>query len=494
MSARNPVIPGFHPDPSICRAGEDYFLVCSSFTYFPGVPIFRSRNLVDWVQIGNVLDRSSQLDLVATTRSSSGNFAPTLRFHSDRFWMITTVAANQRLVNFVVTAEDPSGPWSDPIPLDILGIDPDIAWDDDGNCWVHYAGLGGITRCRIDDRTGKILSEPEVTWSGTGMRNPEAPHLLRRGDTWYLMIAEGGTERGHAVSIARGPSPVGPWEPNPANPILSHRSTDRPIQNTGHADLVEGPDGGWWLVALGVRPKGFTPGYHVLGRETFLSPVTWADRWPAVGYLEEELPAHLASSRPAGPVDERDDFGGSSLAPHWISVRRRADTFSSLQTRPGWLTITGDDHDLDTTVPSLVARRQQHHGCEACTVVDADSGVEAGLVVYMDNTAHYEVAVRDDAVLVRARIGPLSNVVAEAPRPSGPVVLVVQATVDDDVAPDYVRLGFEGPDGRVVLATLDGRYLSTEVVGGFIGRTIGMYAVGGTAAFDWFHYRELTAG
>ena len=165
--------------------------------------------------------------------------------------------------------------------MGVLGIDPDLAWDDDGNCWVHCsAGGGGILRYRIDDRTGDVLDGPVLAWTGTGLQFPEAPHLFSRDDWWYLLIAEGGTERGHAVSIARAPSPIGPWESCPANPILSHRSTDHPVQNTGHGDLVEAVDGSWWMVLLGTRPRGITPGYHVLGRETFLVPVDWVDGWP----------------------------------------------------------------------------------------------------------------------------------------------------------------------------------------------------------------------
>ena len=490
MAARNPILPGFYPDPSICRVGEEYFLATSSFTYFPGVPIFRSRNLVDWEQIGNVLDRPSQLDLMGAQWSSAGIFAPTLRFHAGRFWMITTVAANGTLTSFFVTAEDPAGPWSEPVRVDIMGIDPDIAWDDEDNCWVHFAGFGGMSRVRIDDRTGEILDGPVVTWTGSGMQAPEAPHLFQHDGRWYLLIAEGGTERGHSVSIARGPSPEGPWEAHPANPILSHRSTNRPIQNTGHADLVEAPDGQWWLVALGVRPKGSTPLFHVLGRETYLAPVTWSDGWPVVPPLEIELPATLSSTRPDASADERDDFDAPELALNWLAVRRPAATFSSLAARPGWLTLTGDEHGLDSDRPALVSRRQQHHNCEVRTAVEADPEVEAGLVVYMDNTAHYEVAVLGNLIQARARIGPLTAVVGEAPRPAGPVVLLA-TTTEDITAPDWVRLGYEDATGaQIELASLDGRYLSTEVVGGFIGRTVGMYALGGSASFDWFHYKE----
>ena len=277
-------------------------------------------------------------------------------------------------------------------PGGVPGIDADLAWDDDGTCWMSFS-MDGIWRCRIDDRTGEVLEGPTPTWSGTGMQYPEAPHLYRVGDHWYLLIAEGGTERGHAVSIARGPSPDGPWEPCPANPILSHRSTDRPIQSTGHADLVEAVDGSWWMVALGTRPRGMTPGFHVLGRETFLAPVEWVDGWPVVGPLELEMP-----QRPPGKalviVDEvRDDFDGDVLHPRWVSVRRPLDEVCSLTARPGWLTVVGADTTLDDPNPAFVGRRQQHHACRA-TVVDADGEAEAGLVLRMDELAHYAVAVR----------------------------------------------------------------------------------------------------
>ena len=359
---RNPVLPGFHPDPSVCRAGDEYFLVTSSFTYFPGVPIFRSTNLVDWTQIGNVLDRRSQLDLRRTEGGTwLGVFAPTLRYHDGRFWMITTVYTHDGLRNFFVTADEPAGPWSEPTTLDIVGIDPDLAWDADDNCWVHSA-LGSIQRHRIDDTTGAVLSGPELTWSGTGLQYPEAPHLFERAGTWYLMLAEGGTERGHAESIARGPSPRGPWEPCPRNPIISHRSTDKPIQNTGHADLVEAPDGSWWMVLLGTRPRGMTPAFYVLGRETFLAPVEWVAGWPVVGELGldmDRVPPGVAR-----PEDEpvRFDFDEPTVHPRWVSIRVPLEDNASLSARPGWLTLRGGP-ELEDAEPVFLGRRQQHFRC-----------------------------------------------------------------------------------------------------------------------------------
>jgi xylan 1,4-beta-xylosidase len=488
----NPVIAGMHPDPSVCRVGDDYFLACSSFEYFPGVPIFHSRDLVHWQQLGNALDRPSQLSLPPTTPASGGIYAPTLRHHDGRFWLITTNVAPGG-GTAVFTAIDPAGPWSEPVTVPrVTGIDPDLAWDDDGTCWCTYAG---IYQVRIDPETGRSLGPPRRLWSGTpGAQAPEAPHLYRIGGYWYLLIAEGGTERGHAVSIARGPAPDGPFEPCPGNPILSHRGTDRPIQNTGHADLVQAPDGSWWMVLLGVRPQGGTPGWHVLGRETFLAPVTWVDGWPVVGGL---TPLMLAPTWPPSPVTAppvRDDFDADGLGPCWISVRSRPSQCWSLTDRPGWLTLHARDQSNGDPGLTFVGRRQQHLSCQVRTRVDAAEG-RGGLAVRLDERHQYDIEAGDGQVRVAARIGSLRPTVASWPAPVGPVQLRIDvfASPPDDwhprKEPDTLRLGVEAANGTFdVLTELDGRYLSTEVAGGFTGRVIGMYAAAGTVRFDWFDY------
>ncbi|HEY8532874.1 MAG TPA: glycoside hydrolase family 43 protein [Micromonospora sp.] len=487
---RNPIVSGCHPDPSICRVGEDYYLVCSSFEYFPGVPIFHSRDLVHWRQIGNVLDRPSQLELPESLPSSGGIYAPTIRYHDGRFWLITT---NEPYGGtFIVTAEDPAGPWSDPIPVPgVPGIDPDLAWDDEGNCWCTFAG---IRQVRIDPTTGTALEEPRHIWSGTGGQYPEAPHLYHVDGWWYLLIAEGGTDRGHAVTVARARTPQGPFESCPHNPILTHRGTGSPIQNTGHGDLVQAHDGSWWMVFLGVRPRGGTPGWHVLGRETFLAPVHWIDGWPVVGEVSLEMPAPAVPAAPWPTPPVRDDFTDRELAPHWISLRSRDPHRVTLAERPSWLTLRPGAPSLDKTGVTFVGRRQAHLNVRIRTRLEVVDGV-GGLAVRMDENHYYAVEVDGGVTRVRARIGPLAQHLGSQPVPPGPVVLRVEthATAPSPdhprQEPDVVRLGVEDDEGRfTVLAELDGRYLATEVAGGFTGRVIGVYVGAGTVHVDWFDY------
>ncbi|WP_213453457.1 glycoside hydrolase family 43 protein [Rhizomonospora bruguierae] len=517
-----PVLPGFHPDPSVCRVGDDYYLVCSSFEYFPGVPIFHSRNLTTWRQIGNVLDRPSQLPLERAS-PSGGIWAPTIRYHDGRFWMITTNSGR----GFIVTGERPEGPWSEPVPIDLPGVDPDLAWDEDGTCWCTFSG---IQQARIDPLRGKVLEGPWPVWSGGGLAHPEAPHLYRVDGWWYLMIAEGGTGHGHCVSIARSRSPRGPFEPGPANPIVSHRSTTSPIQSTGHADLVQAVDGAWWMVLLGTRPRGHFPGFHVLGRETFLAPVTWVDGWPVVGDVGATTTAAGGSSAACGPAATtaagassgarvpttatgggcRDDFDAPALAPEWISPRSRPDGSWALDARPGWLRLHATGSSLDRPGHTFVGRRQQHADCRVSARLDPGGG-RAGLSIRLDEAHHYDLEVAGGRASVIARIGPLRQVVAGRAVPPGPVELVVRIRTADVLPPavtaaDQVTAGplglAPGPDtigfhlrsagvtddGRP-LAELDGRYLSTEVAGGFTGRVIGVYVTEGHADFDWFDIR-----
>jgi xylan 1,4-beta-xylosidase len=493
----NPVLPGFHPDPSVCRVGADYFLACSSFEYLPGLPLFHSRDLIRWRPIGHALQRPGQVDL-STVPASGGVFAPVLRHHGGRFWIATSLTSRPEVV--ILSAPSATGPWSDPVPVaGALGIDPDVAWDGD-ECWLTWAAtehdgtyLHQILQARVNPAKGLLLEEPRPIWSGSGLAYPEAPHLYHIGAWWYLLVAEGGTERGHAVSVARARRPEGPFDGCPDNPVLSHRSTQRPIQSTGHADLVRAPDGTWWALVLGVRPRGGTPQFHVLGRETFLTPVDFCGGWPMPAPVEERVDVSWA-------VDDRDDetvredFDEPALAPVWVSPRSGPESFASTSQRPGWLLLSATDDDLDGSRPAFVGRRQQHHACRIRARVDARRGV-GGLAVRIDERHHVAILVGDGRVVCRARIGPVDVEVA-ARACEEEAVLVVDVTPHAVVpgglgelpGPDVVRLAVERDGAVEVLAELDGRYFSTEVAGGFTGRMIGMIAERGVCAFDWFDY------
>ncbi|MFD8815038.1 glycoside hydrolase family 43 protein [Streptomyces sp. NPDC059627] len=492
MTLPNPTVPGFHPDPSITRVGDDYYLACSSFEYLPGLPLFHSRDLVHWEQIGNVVTRPGQLALEKVP-TLGGAWAPTIRFHDGRFWLVVTDAMGRG--SLIFTADRAEGPWSDGIVMQgVSGIDPDLAWDSDGTCFVTYSGLQldgdragehlGVQQVRMDLETGRALEEPRSLWSGTGLMFPEAPHLYEIDGTWYLLIAEGGTERGHAVSIARGSRPDGPFEGCPANPVLSARSTARPVQNTGHADLVRTPDGGWALFLLGMRPGGLTRAFSPLGRETFSTALEWVDGWPVVQPVE--------LTPPTAPVVRHDDFTGTELGPEWLSIRTPAADWSSLTERPGHLVVHADGSTMDDPRPRFVGRRQQHRSAVFAVRVDSSGGV-GGLSLRIDERHHYDIEVGAGIARARARVGGLCQT-WEQPVPPGPVTVQIRTEPVsgmglDALGPDLVRLSADPGTGPVELAVLDGRYVSAETSASFTGRVAGMYAAEGTVAFDRFGYR-----
>lgn len=511
MTFTNPIIPGFHPDPSICRVGHDYFLVTSSFEYFPGVPLYHSRDLVHWRQIGHVLTRPSQLPF-EHWRPSGGIFAPTIRYHDGTFYMVTTNMSGGG--NFYVHTRDPFAEWSEPIWVDQSGIDPSLCFDDDGRVYLTSNWFGGfpipdeldtsatfwgIQQSEIDITTGRRLAEPRRIWEGTGGRFPEAPHLYKIGGRYYLQIAEGGTELGHMVTIARSETPWGPWEICPHNPILTHRSFHSPFQATGHADLIGAHDGSWWMVCLGVRPQGNPPCAH-LGRETFLAPVRWDDQgWPRVGQLgrlrvEMDGPEFGPAPWPTEP--ERDDFDGRQLGAQWNVLGTPRAEMWSLAERPGALLLRGTGARLDDGFPvTFVGRRQEHLACEVAARLDFEptgAGEEAGLTVWMNPTHHYDLFVtRQDGerqVVVRRRIGSLVADVAAMAIGPGALTLAIQAE------PQRYSFGVEGSSGdRQILATGETRYLAPEVAGGFTGVYFGLYASGNAsmppAFVEWFDYR-----
>ena len=477
MTVQRPVIPGFHPDPSICRVGDTYYLVTSSFEYAPGVPIFRSTDLSSWEQIGHVLDRPSQLD-VSKAGPSGGIFAPTLRFRDGRFWMITTNWSDDG-GQLLVHAEDPAGPWSEPVRIpSAMGIDPDLAWDDDGTCLMSYAGFGpeggeGIVQSAIDPLTGEVLTERRWLWSGTGGKFPEGPHLYRIGEWWYLLIAEGGTERGHAVTIARSRSPQGPFESNPGNPLITHRGTDEPVQNTGHADLVERPDGGWAIVYHGTRPRGSSPEWHVLGRETFADEVVWTDGWPV-------LTGHVEPS--AALVTE--GLTGDELPPSWVAASCWPSDVVAGEDGGRRVSAVG-------TEPVFVGRRQEH--LYARVRARLEVARTGGLSVRIDPKHAVDLECSDGRVRAIWAVGAVRHVLGEADLPAdGELEIRLLPDVSNSFfigrGPDIVVAGIVDGDRFTELGRVDGRYLSTEVAGGMTGRMIGVVCRDGAVLVRSFSY------
>ena len=502
---RNPVLPGFHPDPSVCRVGDDYYLVTSSFAYFPGVPIFKSRDLVSWRPVGHVLTRPSQLDLDGR-QVSEGIFAPTIRCHGGTFYVVTTRVGGEGGGNFYVTASDPAGPWSDPVWLrEIDGIDPSLFFDDDGRAYVVHNGPppGGQARHdghraiylrEVDLAAGRVAGESVLLVDG-GVdlaAKPvwiEAPHVFKK-DGWYVLVcAEGGTGDQHSEVVFRSRSVRGPYVAWERNPILTQRTLDParrdPVTSTGHADLVEARDGAWWAVFLGTRP--YSGGLYNTGRETFLLPVEWTDGWPTILAAGQPVPrTAVAPSPPAAPAGGnftwRDDFDRAALDPAWNFLRTPREPWlqveagvASLAFRPVALTERGN--------PSFLARRQQHAHFTATTElqVPATPGRSAGLVAFQDETHHFYLGVR---------------------RAAGAVFVFLEriATKEKDARPEVVSLRrvagasrldlkVEGEGGRYTFhfaeapgawkrvgGEQDGTILSTAVAGGFVGAYVGMYA------------------
>ena len=481
----NPLIPGFHPDPSVCRVGDTYYLATSTFEYLPGVPIFRSTDLREVELIGHVATREGQLG-VAGVPTGGGAYAPTIRHHDGRFWLVVPDVLGTGRGNVLFTADDPAGPWSDGIVMEVPGIDPDIAWDDDGACYVTASVLQldeqtggtvheGIKQVRIDPATGAAL-EPAMRqlWSGTGGMFPEAPHLYRIGEWWYLMIAEGGTERGHAVSIARSASPKGPFEGCPDNPLVTARGTDRAVQNTGHGDLVQLPDGSWAMVLLGTRPRSKTRAFAPMGRETFLTPVTWKDGWPVVE------PVQLDGRHP--PVSRRwtpaEGFDGE-----FVAVRQFPADVADLTVRPGAARLSGVAEGMSAARPAFFGVRQCAEQFTIRVSLDVSAGV-GGLSVRYDEAAHFDLDADPGQVTATMHAYGLTQSWTRRRRePAGTVELRLSADPSGagSLPASCDRITAQVRDGGdwVDVGAVDGRFLSAEVCESFTGRVAGPYARSG---------------
>lgn len=357
LTFNNPVIPGFYSDPSVCRVGEDYYLITSTFEYYPGVPVFHSKDLVNWDQIGYCIHRKDQLP------KGINIFAATIRYHDGKFYMITTNMGGN-FGNFYVTATNPAGPWSDPIWLkNVPGIDPDLFWDDDGKSYVISSPF---ILFEIDLETGELLTEGRKVWNSTGGRYAEAPHIYKKDGFYYLMGAEGGTEEAHSETIARSHNIWGPYTDNPANPILAHANAagqGNPIQGVGHADIIQAHDGSWWIVFHGYRTVAWGA-HHILGRETCLAPVTWPkNAWPVVngnGTATVDMTCPTLPLRPFPEKPAKVDFDTENLGLEWNYIQLPENSNYSLDASQGVLSLKGSTLKIgEKGSPTFVGRRLQ---------------------------------------------------------------------------------------------------------------------------------------
>ncbi len=508
MLYKNPIIPGFHPDPSICRVGDDYYLVNSTFEYFPGIPVFHSRDLVNWKQIGHCISRKSQLNLMEGAPNAAGLYAPTIRYSNGVFYVICTnvTHGDGGGGNFFVWTKDINGEWSNPIWLDLPGIDPSLFFDDDGS--VYYTGTHNIIYlCKIDLKTGQILREPKEIWEGSGGNNPESPHIYKINGWYYLLIAEGGTELCHMVTIARSKNIEGPYESCPRNPILTNRSKASSIKAVGHADFVQDQNGNWWAVCLGIRPISY-PFRHNLGRETMLVPLTWdKDGWPIIGedgFLADEIETSLLPTNPQYQeimkdknIIFKDYFQKPVLDLSWNFIYHPID--ESWEIGPGGLTLFGNGVSLsEAKALTWIGRRQEHIECTASSLLcfrRDKNGDEAGLTIYMNNLHHYEMALTrldgQNCLIFRRQIGSLWKIENVIPYESDEIELELQA-VQGLYIFRYKHKGILTEIGRG-----EAQYLTTEVGGFFTGNYIGLYASGNGsechngATFKWFEYNGV---
>lgn len=500
----NPVLPGFNPDPSCVRVDGVYYVVTSSFEYLPALPVHRSVDLLTWEHIGNVATTEPQAGL-SDIRSGFGVWAPTIRHHAGRFHVIVSIAGSPRGC-VVFTAEDAAGPWSDGTTIDgIDGIDPDVAWDGDGTAFVTWSGLrmddergwshDGILQARVDLERGSLLEEPRSLWSGTGLTAPEAPHVFERDGSWWLVIAEGGTGRGHAVSVARSGRIDGPFEGCPTNPVLTASGSDRPVVSTGHGDFLTAPDGSDVLLLLGTRTLGGT--FSPIGREAFLTTVDWGSGWPVPQPVE---------ARPAvADVHERFAFDHSAdlTDPGWVSVARPPTDIGVVAR--GALEIRGRGRTLESGRPDFIGRRQRHLRSMADVVLDVSAG-SGGIGLRFDEHSFIEVIAEPTGphgarVVTRARTASIEQCWETTLDDATQVALAIETDLPEADAPalraDTIRV-LAGTGGRETdpesrglqtVAEFDGRAWSVEVAAPFTGRIVGVLAAEGVLRVLRFDYR-----
>ena len=519
---KNPILPGFHPDPSICRVGDDYYIVNSTFEWFPGVPIHHSKDLKNWHLIGHVLTRQSQLDLRGVV-DSAGVWAPSLSYADGKFWLIYTNVRNtgfgrpfKDIKIFLTTAEDILGPWSEPVELDSIGFDPSLFHDDGGRRYLvnmewdfrkdHFR-FAGIVVQEFDAATGHLVGERTKVMHKDKLS--EGPNIYKHDGWYYLMLAEGGTGWNHGIAMARSRSILGPYELDPQDSVMTTRDDySQVLQKAGHGELVETRSGEWYLVHLAGRPVHFDR-RCILGRETCLQRVIWSDD----GWLRLAHGGHHPLENLPDPADlsdcpwpapsTRDDFTGAKLDSSWSSLRAPIDgSWLTLTARPGWLRLTGRDSMHSFFEQSLVAKRLQSFRATAETCLEFEPGhftQMAGLVCHYNTRMHYYLRVTRDEVagkvlgIVLTDNGNYDELGGQLAINGWPRVFL-RARIDRErlrfsASPDREEWQFIGP-------VLDASKLSDDYAQGFTGAMIGLCAqdLSGNRLHADFEYFSLEPG
>lgn len=481
MKYNNPVIKGFYPDPSVCKVEDTYYLVCSSFQYFPGVPLFQSKDLVNWKQIGHCLTRESQVQL-NNINSSGGVFAPTIRYNNGRFYMTTTNDTTKQ--NFYVWTDDIYSEWSEPVFVDQGGIDPSLYFEGSNTYFMSNGtddyGISGIVQCEIDIETGRKLTPSRTIWKGSGGRFIEGPHMYKINGRYYLVAAEGGTEFGHMVTYACGDLPDGKFEGYDNNPVLTNRNLGGyEIQGVGHGDLIEDEYGNWWMLHLGFRQIGEWETYHHLGREVFLTPITFGeDGWFTAGHNGTTIKCFDAGDISKSVVQNEKKcytFENTEWNKDWCYLR--IPNTENYKFNENSLTLKGTEITLDKAdSPTFIGLRQRDFNaiisCDVCI-----SEGEAGITLYMDENHHYDLAIckceNGYEVIERLNIGDIKSVEKSVYLAScNNASLVIHAS--NSQYSFYIKS--EGKE--ILIGTAQTKYLSSEVAGGFTGVIIGLYAYG----------------
>lgn len=533
----NPILAGFYPDPSICRVGSDYYLVNSTFSYFPGITIFQSKDLVNWKLIGYVLDRPEQLNLEGQG-VSRGIFAPAIRYHNGTYYVTCTLVDIGG--NFVVTSKSASGPWSNPVWIpQINGIDPSMFFDENGKAYIIYNSIppddkplyNGHRTLRMyefDVENLKVVGREKILVNG-GVditKKPvwiEGPHILQKDGYYFLIAAEGGTAEQHSVVVFRSKNVDGPYVPYEHNPILTQRHLDpkreNPITCTGHADLVQTQQGDWWAVFLGCRPyRPYEEGYINTGRETFLAPVKWEKGWPVIARGNEEVQYHCPLPLPLNIKDAerpysgnfiwRDDFNKESLCRDWMFLRTPREKWYNLTTKKGYLALQLRSETCSGNMnPSFLGLRQQHLRGSASTEIEfipKTQNEKAGLLIFQNEKHFYflcKSVVGNESVIQLYKSGDIADSINH-------MELITTKKLDEDkrAVKLYLKIGAEGnsysfsyafePDQwRLLKDSVDAKYLSTKVAGGFVGCMYALYVTSlgkpstTVSYYDWFEYQ-----